>query len=282
MHFLKPIFSTFFLIFTIALTGQTTSLMTINIRYDNPGDKENNWHERKAEMVKMLKHYEPQIFGIQEGLFHQVNYLDSTLTSFQYIGVGRDDGKTKGEYSAIFFDSTVYEILEQSTFWLSETPDEISVGWDASMERICTYGLFKHKSSEQRFWVFNAHFDHIGEAARSNSASLILAKIRQLNKQKLPVVVMGDFNALPDSRAITAFKTSLDDGKEISDKPFYGPTGTFNRFSNQVLPGRIDYIFTSKLKVLSYIHIDDRRDNNLFISDHLPVMVEVEFPETSN
>jgi endonuclease/exonuclease/phosphatase family metal-dependent hydrolase len=280
MHFLKSLFSILFLFFALGLASQTARLMTINIRYDNPGDKENNWHERKAEMVQMLKHYEPQIFGIQEGLVHQAAYLDSTLTDYQYIGVGRDDGKTKGEFSAIYFDSTVYEVMEHSTFWLSETPDEISVGWDASMERICTYGLFHHKASGHKFWVFNAHFDHIGEAARSNSASLIIAKVRQLNKQNLPVVVMGDFNAYPGSRAITAFKTTLDDGQDISIKPFYGPIGTFNRFSNQVLPGRIDYIFTSKLKVLSYVHIDDRRANNLFISDHLPVMVEAAFSNT--
>lgn len=277
MHFLKSFFFALFLVLAIDLSSQTTSFMTINIRYDNPNDTPNNWYERKAEMVQLLNHYEPEIFGIQEGLAHQVSYLDSTLTDYQYIGVGRDDGKTQGEYSAIFFDTTVYEVIEQSTFWLSETPDEISVGWDASMERICTYGLFKHKASGLQCWVFNAHFDHIGEAARSNSASLILTKIRQLNKQNLPVVVMGDFNALPVSRAITAFKTALDDGQDISIKPFYGPVGTFNRFSDQVLPGRIDYIFTSKLKVLTYVHIDDRRENNLFISDHLPVMVEVGF-----
>ncbi len=277
MYFHKILLAAVFSAFTISLMAQTTSFMTINIRYDNPNDTPNNWHERKAEMVQMLKFYEPEIFGIQEGLVHQVSYLDSTLINYKYIGVGRDDGKSKGEFSAIFFDSTVYELVEQSTFWLSGTPDEISVGWDASMERICTYGLFKHKTSGLQCWVFNAHFDHIGEAARSNSASLILTKIRQLNKQDLPVIVMGDFNALPGSRAITAFKTALDDGQDISIKPFYGPVGTFNRFSDQVLPGRIDYIFTSKLKVLTYVHIDDRRESNLFISDHLPVMVEVGF-----
>lgn len=269
-----------FILLTIFVTGslfsQSAVVMTLNIRYDNPEDTPNNWDQRKAAMVRMLRHYDPAIFGIQEGLIHQVNYLDSCLTDYTYIGVGRDDGAKKGEFSAIFYDTTQFELLETSTFWLSETPDMISVGWDAAMERICTFGLFRDKMSGQPFWVFNTHFDHIGQIARANSASLILAKIRKLNTQKLPVVLMGDFNSLPEDRPIQALMNGLMDGQTITEQPFYGPVGTFSGFTEEVMLRRIDYIFVQKFKVLSYVHIDDRRDDHLFISDHLPIMATLE------
>ncbi|MCB9325098.1 MAG: endonuclease/exonuclease/phosphatase family protein [Lewinellaceae bacterium] len=250
--------------------------MTLNIRYDNPADTPNNWDQRKTAMVRMLRHYDPVIFGIQEGLIHQVTYLDSCLTDYTFIGVGRDDGAQKGEFSAIFYDTTQFEVLETSTFWLSETPDVVSIGWDAAMERICTYGLFLNKMSGQQFWVFNTHFDHMGEVARANSASLILTKIRKINAAHLPVALMGDFNSMPEDRPVQALKNGLADAKTITEQPFYGPVGTFSGFTDEVMLRRIDYIFTQKFKVLSYVHIDDRRDDNLFISDHLPVLATLE------
>lgn len=265
------------LIFCFSLTAQT-SVISINIRYDNPGDGSNNWHQRKSEMIKLLHHYEPAIFGIQEGLIHQVNYLDSNLVNYNYIGVGRDDGKESGEFSAIFYDTTKFQIEKTATFWLSDTPDKISVGWDASMERICTFGLFTEKKSGKQLWVFNAHFDHIGLLARANSALLILNKIKELNPENSPVILMGDLNTIPEDRPIQALLQGLEDAKAISGKPFYGPVGTFNGFKDIVMDKRIDYIFTKGLKVLSYEHIDDRRTNNLFISDHLPVKAELLFP----
>ncbi len=158
MRFQKTIFTIILLSVAICLSSQTASFMTLNIRYDNPKDKPNSWPERKAEMVLLLNHYEPDIFGIQEGLEHQVKYLDSCLLEYAYIGVGRDDGKKAGEYSAIFYDSTSFKVVENSTFWLSETPEEISVGWDASMERICTYGLFQHKKKRTAMLGFQYSF----------------------------------------------------------------------------------------------------------------------------
>ena len=161
-------------------------IISYNIRYDNKWDKENLWGLRKERLSRLLMDYDPSIFGIQEGLLNQVEWIDSTLKNYNYIGVGRDDGKGKGEFCAIYFDTTQYEVKENSTFWLSNTPDQVSVGWDAALERICTYGLFKKKMSGKMVWVFNAHFDHVGEMARKKSSELILKKIKEVNTQSLP------------------------------------------------------------------------------------------------
>lgn len=258
--------------------GQMYDIMSYNIRYDNKWDIENSWENRKKKVVQLLNHYNPEIFGIQEGLSNQVHFIDSCLSNYSYMGVGRKDGSQKGEFCAIFFDTIKFTVLEYSTFWLSETPDTFSVGWDAALERICTYGLFEDKVTKERIWVFNTHFDHKGVLAREKSSELILSKIHNINRTHLPVILMGDLNATPNSRPIQILKTKLNDVLEISLKSLYGPIGTFNGFDKDVkIDKRIDYFFTSKLKILSYAHIDDRLDDNKYISDHLPIFITIIF-----
>ena len=255
---------------------QSHFLISYNIRYDNNWDVENSWSLRKNSIRQLLNDYNPSIFGIQEGLLNQLSFIDSALIKYDYVGVGRDDGKMEGEFCAIYFDTTRYKIRNNSTFWLSETPDVVSVGWDAALERICTYGLFENKTSGEEFWVFNTHFDHLGVIARKKSSALILKKIKEINTQSLPVILMGDFNSIPDSDPIKILKNDLIDALQISLENLEGPQGTFNGF-DMMLPidNRIDYIFTKNVKVLSYRHIDDRLNNNRHISDHLPVMIEI-------
>jgi len=268
-----------FILFTISssIYSQPHSIISYNIRYDNNWDIENSWKIRRNKISQILVQYSPSIIGIQEGLLNQVQYIDSSLIDYDYVGVGRDDGKKKGEFCAIYFDTTRYVLLKNSTFWLSETPDTISVGWDAALERICTYGLFKDRITRKAFWVFNTHFDHIGIIAREKSSELILKKINKINRQSLPVILMGDFNSIPNSPPVKEIITELSDALQISLEKLQGPRGTFNGF-NEDLPieQRIDYIFTNKLKVLSYTHINDRLDNNRHISDHLPVMIKIQ------
>ena len=138
--------------------------------------------------------------GTQEGLEHQINYLDKNLKSYKYVGVARADVKEKGkgEYSAVFYNVNKFKDLKSGTFWLSDTSDQPSRGWDASLNRICTYILLQDKNSGNKFWVFNTHFDHKGVEARQKSAELIIAKIKEINKENLPVFLMGDFNLTPD------------------------------------------------------------------------------------
>ena len=258
--------------------AQSYKLITFNIRYDNKLDKENNWNKRRAGIADFIHHVHPAILGIQEGLYNQVHFLDSSLTDYSYIGVGRKDGKNKGEYSAIFYDKTKFNIIKQSTFWLSETPDTSSIGWDAVLERICTYGLFEDQKSKTKFWVFNAHFDHIGKRARERSARLILNRISRVNKYHLPLVLMGDLNAAPNEKPVRIFSSKLDDALKISRTPLRGPRGTFNGFSNDPVERKIDYFFTKGLKVQTYAHLNARLPNGNYLSDHLPVMITIIFP----
>jgi len=260
------------LMLPILLSSQSIKVMTYNIKYDNVNDTVNNWNDRKSAMVELLKKHNPSIIGMQEVLHRQLEYLDESLPNFNYLGVGRDDGKQKGEYSPILYDSKKYKVLQSNTFWLSKTPHKISVGWDAALERICTYGLFEDKKSNQKFWVFNTHFDHVGVKARKKSVKLILKKIRDINSDKLPVVLMGDLNLTPDQKPIQLLQRKMNDGLSITKTPLTGPTGTFNGFDVlDPMLRRIDYIFLDKFEVDSYIHLDERLENGKHISDHLPV-----------
>lgn len=250
--------------------------MTYNIRYDNPEDGENNWHKRKEDFVRQIQKHSPDILGTQEGLTHQIAYLDSTLSNYSYVGVGREDGKTQGEYTAIFYDTTEFNCLDSKTFWLSESPDIISIGWDAALERICTYALLENKRTKQRIWVLNAHFDHRGTVARNNSASLILAKIKKLQEQeKHPVLLMGDFNATPNDTPIQILKNSLTDSYEGAQKRTSKTKGTFNDFdTTSTAKYRIDYIFTEGVQLESFEILKETRKNGRFISDHFPVTID--------
>jgi endonuclease/exonuclease/phosphatase family metal-dependent hydrolase len=255
--------------------SQINKIITYNIKYDNPNDSLNNWDNRKMELVSLLKYYEPDLFGVQEALEHQLNYIDLNLVNYSRIGVGRDDGKQKGEFSPIYYDSNKFSLIDESTFWLSDQDDTVSIGWDASMERICTYGVFENKTSQKKIFVLNTHFDHIGEIAREESSKLILSKINDLNKNNYPVILMGDFNAEPETKPIRIFKKELIDGAELSKDGIYGPYGTYTGFTKDVLAKRrLDYIFVKNLKVEKYRHIDDKMKNSNYLSDHLPVLIE--------
>ncbi|MEM1321612.1 MAG: endonuclease/exonuclease/phosphatase family protein [Bacteroidota bacterium] len=258
------------------LLGQTT-LMSFNIRYNNPNDGDNQWEYRKQHIVDMVTFYSPDIMGIQEGLQDQVRYLDTHLVEYKFVGVGRDDGATQGEYAAILYNTTKFRVLSSRTYWLSETPDKVSVGWDASMERIATFAQFLHKETKDTLYVFNCHFDHRGAEARKQSAVLITNLLKAQGLANQQVVVMGDLNCEPSEAPMTIFASMLEDSYRISQQKPYGPTGTWSSFDTAtVATKRIDYILTKNSKVLQYAHIDDRRPGNLHLSDHLPVLVQID------
>lgn len=252
--------------------------MTYNIRYDNPNDGENWWQKRKGDFLALMQYYQPDIFGVQEALYHQVKTLDSAMIHHEYVGVGRDDGKKKGEYSALFYRSDKFNLLNQGTFWLSRTPDIPSKDWDAALERICTYAQLETKGDQKIFWVFNTHFDHIGQIAREESAKLIVEKIKNLIEPGDPVILMGDFNLEPHEKAIENIREYLQDSHSVTLTDAYGPQGTFNSFNkDHELDRRIDYIFVNdQLEVESYRVIDDRYDLK-YPSDHLPVVIRWHF-----
>lgn len=260
---------------SLIVQSQELEVMTFNIRYDNVNDGEDRWSERKESVAQLIKFYRPQVIGIQEALESQIEYLDSASSDYTYVGVGRDDGQTKGEFSPILYDSTLLTLRDQGTFWLSPTPDEVSVGWDAALPRVCTYALLERKSDQKLFWVFNTHFDHIGEQARLNSAALIVRMSKQFNISEAPMFIMGDLNSKPEDGPIKLLNNNVKDAR-VNSMSTYGPEGTFFGFdlSAQALD-RIDYIFGKGLTFNQYQVIDDRRPNNRHVSDHLPVLISV-------
>ena len=263
------------------IAGQSIAVMTYNIRYDNPNDGENRWNNRKDFLTDQIKFYEPDFLGTQEGLAHQISYLESTLSQYNYIGVGRNDGKAEGEFTAVFYNWKKFNLIENSTFWLSETPDIPSKGWDASLNRICTYGLFENTTTKEKVWILNTHFDHRGVLARSNSTKLIVEKIKELNKENYPVIFMGDLNLEPESEAIQYLSKQLNDTKTANSKIAFGPTGTYNGFNfDKPVTRRIDYIFVSKrnIEVVKYAVLSDSKDLR-YPSDHLPVYAEINLKE---
>ena len=249
--------------------SQELSVMTYNIRYDNPNDGENRWKLRKHDLAAQVLFYEPDVLGIQEGLHHQVGFLDSALVDYAWFGVGRDDLKTKGEYSAIFYKKEFFEVEKSGTFYLSDTPNEISVGWDAALERICTWGIFLDKRNSSSFLFLNTHFDHLGNQAQQNSAKLILNKIDDLNTDNLPVVLVGDFNMLPEEEGIQVLSSNLNDSRLANPTLVFGPEATYNGFKFEEEPTkRIDYIFTSsEYKVEKHATLTDSKGKRYY-SDH--------------
>ena len=258
--------------------SQDLKVMTYNIRLSLESDKENAWDNRKEDALALMSYYHPDYFGVQEAVPQQMVDIKNNLKDYDYVGVGRDDGKNQGEYSAIFYDKNKLEVVKSGTFWLSETPEKPSKGWDAAYNRVCTYALFKLKKSGKKFYAFNVHFDHVGNVARVNSSKLILEKIKELNPENLPLTLTGDFNLTDDTEPIKIISQSLDNAYYHSKKPHYGPKGTFTAFDVNTVPKeRIDYIFVKGFETETIRTINDRRENLLYPSDHFPILAEISF-----
>lgn len=271
----------FLFISCISFAQTHLNVLTFNIRFDTPRDSINAWPNRKHFAASQVLFHEAHIVGVQEALHHQLEDMQQEMKRFKWIGVARDDGKSKGEYSAIFYDSTRLKYLSGSTFWLSENPGVVGkAGWDAALPRIATWAKFRDRKTGKIFYVFNTHFDHMGKNARWQSAKLLLQKIKTIAGQT-PVVVTGDFNSDPTSDPIEELVNKLNadrltDTKEISRQPHYGPTGTFNAFGpKETTDQPIDYIFIKgKIKVLQHATLSQTWAGR-FSSDHFPVFAKV-------
>lgn len=259
-----------------AADAQDLSCLTYNIRFDNPGDGEDRWDLRKDFLADQVRWYAPTVMGTQEGLHHQVVYLDSVLADYAYLGVGRDDGAQAGEYCALFYRTDELEVLESGTFWLSPTPERPSKGWDAAIVRICTWARFAHRAKGTEFWVFNTHFDHVGRQARVESARLIHQKVMEKTGGKAPTVIMGDLNLTPETEPIQIFGENWADARTHAALTL-GPEGTFTGFDSCTpAERRIDYIFVHPdlYEVQRYLVLSDRR-NGHYASDHFGVYAEL-------
>ena len=254
--------------------------MTFNIRYNNPGDSLNAWPLRKDILASQVLFHEVQLLGVQEALHGQIFDLKERLPNFKTIGIGRDGGE-KGEYSAIFYDSTRLQALGSATFWLSLTPEVVaSKSWDAAITRIVTWARFRDRKTGKTFFAFNTHFDHIGKEARRESAKLLLQKVASI-AGTTPAIITGDFNASPTDEPIRIIMDKRDplhltDTKEISATPHYGPTGTFNGFGPKERDDQpIDYIFIKgPWKVKKHAALSQTWSGR-FASDHFAVLALV-------
>lgn len=260
------------------IMAQTMQVATYNIRFDNPQDSLDRWQQRVPVIADLINFHDFDIFGIQEGLHHQVEELEDKLAGYKYIGVSRDDGKQKGEYSAIFYKEDMFDVLKHSTFWLAENTEEPTVGWDAALPRICSWGQFKDKRTGFTFFLFNTHFDHRGEEARKESARLILEKIREI-AAGAPVILTGDLNLDQESEAYQTFSQSelLQDTYDLAPV-VYANSGTFNYFGySEISDQRIDHIFVNDaFQVKRYGVLTDTYFGR-YPSDHFPVMVQLSY-----
>ena len=261
----------FFVFNSCSNSTEKINIMTYNIRLDTEADGINMWDNRKEGIVSLIKEEDVDILGIQEGLTSQIEYLSKELDGYSMIGEGRD-GRNNGEYSAIYYRNKKMNLIETETFWLSETPEMPSIGWDAAINRIVTLGIFKIKKSKKELIVYNTHFDHIGKIAREKSVGVILNHIKENDFQNRPLIVMGDFNLSPEDLPIELLSKELNDSFKLY--PVKNPVGTFNGFDlDSKLLDRIDYIFTKNIKITNYKHLNKKLPSGLWPSDHLPILI---------
>lgn len=274
------------MLLSCSLSAQRLYVGTYNIRYNNSNDEKegNAWAMRCPQLCDFINFEQPDIFGTQEVLVDQLLDLKKRLDGYDYIGVGRDDGKERGEYAAIFYKKDQLRLLDSGNFWLSPTPEHASLGWDAACIRICTWGKFQDKTSGKQFLFFNTHMDHVGVIARRESTQLILKRINQLSKG-LPTILTGDFNVDETDEIYKIFSNSeLLRDCYTNALQRMAPTGTWNDFMQDSRnKTRIDHVFVSSDFVISHYGIftnsywNGKTRRN--ISDHYPVMVKLTFSQ---
>ena len=260
----------------------TLNVMTFNIRLDLASDSVNAWQYRKDKAASQVLFHEADILGVQEALHNQMMDLKQSMPGYEYTGGGREDGKTKGEYSAIFYNTKRLQLIKSSTFWLSLTPTiPGSKSWDAAITRIVTWAQFKDKQTGKTFFHFNTHFDHMGKIARKESALMVLKAVDSIAGKSIAIVT-GDFNAIPSDEPIQTIVDANDplkltDTKPLSVEPHYGPTGTFNAFGpKETSNDPIDYIFFNHgVKVLKHATLSQSWQGR-FSSDHFPVWAKLQ------
>ena len=237
------------IVFALSATAQELNVASINIRLNSKKDykRQNGWDDRKSYLFDMINFEGFDIFGAQEVKKRQLEDMLSALPDYDYVGVGRDDGAKKGEFSPVFYRKDKFKLLDSGTFWLSETPNEVSKGWDAVCRRVCSWGYFQRKSDKKRFYFLSTHLDHRGKVAQVESAKVILNFIKENCKGK-QVILVGDFNVTQNSDCYKSFvkNGSLRDTYDLA-KYRFAPSGTFNGFNpNRYTNSRIDHIFVSK------------------------------------
>ncbi|MBO9561367.1 MAG: endonuclease/exonuclease/phosphatase family protein [Niastella sp.] len=262
-------------LFAIASHAQDIRIATYNVRYDNKGDSGNLWVNRYPVIKALVHFHDFDIFGTQEGLRHQIDSLSANLPEYAWYGLGRDDGQAKGEHSAIFYKKDKYKLLGKGDFWLSETPEKPGPGWDARLNRICSWVQLQDVKSKKKFYVFNVHYDHQGVKARQESSKLILEKIKTIAGAN-PALLTGDFNGDHNSEwyKLIASSNILFDTYNLAKLP-YANNGSFNSFRVSNSTAIIDHIFMTKQFTVKRWGILTDSYFGKYPSDHFPVVADV-------
>ena len=263
--------------FTACGSATSLSVMTFNMRYDNPEDGQNNWRFRRERLAGVIKAQEVDVLGTQELLSNQFDDLSGLLTGYQGVGVGRLDGAESGEYCAVFFRKDRFTLLDSGTFWLSETPEVVgSLGWDGACERIATWVVLRDRDGRELFFI-DTHLDHVGQVAGDEGVSLLMKRIETLSGGR-PVILTGDFNSEPGSSVVAHVQKAgvLRDAKAIAAQRS-GTDWSFSDFGQIPEAERplLDYIFVSGgIEAVRYEVLPDTFDGG-YVSDHAPVMAVV-------
>lgn len=250
--------------------GYDLKVMSYNMRMGTANDGTNSWKWRYPATALMLDDQEPDIFGVQEAFDFQIEFILENLRHYKSVGVGRDDGKSKGEHMSIFWNKKRIQMLKWGTFWLSETPEKPSKGWDAGCMRTATWALMKDKRTGNKFYFINTHLDHIGKEAQTKGLMLIIEKIGEINSDKLPVVLTGDFNIKPHHPALKELDVMMQSTRKVADST--DNHQTFNGWGKAKRDMVIDYIYISGFsKCTEYKTVTKKYAERTYVSDHYPI-----------
>ena len=253
-------------------------VMSYNIRMGTANDGTNSWEFRCPATIEMLNDQKPDVFGVQEAFEYQIKFIEEFCRDYKSVGVGRDDGKKKGEFMSIFWNKKTVSLLKWGTFWLSDTPEVPSKGWDAQCMRTATWALMKDKKTGNKFYFVNTHLDHRGAEARKNGLKMVLERIATMNPESYPMVLTGDFNVTPDDECLVELDKKMDSARKVAkvtDKK-----SSFNGWG-KIAPEDsylIDYIYVAGFKsVPEFRTITETFAGKPYISDHYPIMSVLEF-----
>ena len=250
-------------------------VMSYNIRNSKAHDGDNAWDLRKEATREMIATIAPDVFGVQETLPNQMAYLREECPDYEGYAVGRDDGIEKGEQMAIFYNTKHLEMKEHGTWWLSETPDEPSYGWDAACRRTATWALLYDKRAGKFFYFVNTHLDHKGAEARRNGLALVVEKIGEMNPEGYPMILLGDFNVEPGDPCLEALDglmvSARDTAVQSDDTPSFNGWGDMRATV-------IDYIYYNGFSACPKFRVvTERFAGKPYISDHYPIVTTLRY-----
>ena len=251
-------------------------VMSYNIRMGTAKDGTNSWEYRYPATAMMIQDQKPDVFGVQEAFEFQIKFIEDNFTDYDSFGVGRDNGKAEGEFMSIFWNKKTVKMVKGGTFWLSETPEKPSLGWDAACKRTATWALMKDKNTGKMFYFVNTHLDHKGVEARKKGLELIVSRIDEINPKGYPMVLTGDFNIKPDNEALIGLEEKMQSARKTAPKT--DNNQTFNGWGKAKSDMVIDYIYVSGFSACPEYHtVNEKYGQWKYISDHYPIYAKLIF-----